>query len=355
MSDYGMRFDRYDVLSVLTRLGIACGVSYVTVKVMMDLLDPTRKQKADAQKKAELLLSKLNIQRNLKLTEHELMIASQLLEPKSLLTTWEDIGGLTETIKELRETVILPLINRKLFNSRLLQPPKGVLLHGPPGCGKTLLARATASESGMQFINLQVSILTDKWYGESQKLAAAVFSLAVKIQPCIVFIDEIDCFLRTRTGFDHEATAMMKSQFLSLWDGIATRNDCMVVVMGATNRPSDLDSAILRRMPCVFRVNLPNQPQRESILRLMLRNESVSDDVNLETLAGRTDGFSGSDLYELCRTAAITRVREVCNSGNMPLPDGLRAMTKVDFDVALKKLKSSSVHGLALSHSPGPD
>lgn len=113
----------------------------------------------------------------------------------------------------------------------------GVLLHGPPGCGKTLIAKATARQAGTYFINLDLSILTDKWYGESQKLAAAVFTLALKLQPCIIFIDEIDSFLRARNSTDHEATAMMKAQFMSLWDGLNTDPNCTVIIMGATNRP----------------------------------------------------------------------------------------------------------------------
>ncbi|XP_045898218.1 outer mitochondrial transmembrane helix translocase-like [Micropterus dolomieu] len=129
----------------------------------------------------------------------------------------------------MKETVILPVQKRHLFQgSRLLQPPKGVLLYGPPGCGKTLIAKATAKEAGFRFINLQPSTLTDKWYGESQKLAAAVFSLAVKLQPSIIFVDEIDSFLRSRSSSDHEATAMMKAQFMSLWDGLDTDYHCQV-------------------------------------------------------------------------------------------------------------------------------
>lgn len=110
--------------------------------------------------------------------------------------------------------------------------PKGVLLHGPPGCGKTLIAKATAKEAGMRFINLDVAVLTDKWYGESQKLASAVFTLASKLQPCIVFIDEIESFLRSRNAQDHEATAMMKTQFMMLWDGLSTKAGSTVIVMG---------------------------------------------------------------------------------------------------------------------------
>ena len=109
----------------------------------------------------------------------------------------------------------------------------------------------------MRFLNLDASALTDKWYGESQKLATAVFTLAVKIQPAIIFIDEIDSLLRSRDTHDHEATAMVKALFMSMWDGLITDNKCCVVVMGATNRPQDVDKAILRRMPASFYIGLP--------------------------------------------------------------------------------------------------
>merc|ERR1712038_1201593 len=136
-------------------------------------------------------------------------------------TCWNHIGGLSSLIDNIKESVVLPFKHKKLFSSSsLLSAPKGILLYGPPGCGKTMIAKATAKETGCHFINLDTASLTDKWYGETNKLVTAVFSLAVKIQPCIIFIDEIDSFLRTRSSEDHEATAMMKAQFMSLWDGL---------------------------------------------------------------------------------------------------------------------------------------
>lgn len=162
----------------------------------------------------------------------------------------------------------------------------------------------------MRFINLDISILTDKWYGESQKLASAVFTLAAKLQPCIIFIDEIDSFLRSRSATDHEATAMMKTQFMMLWDGLSTTAGTTIIVMGATNRPKDLDRAILRRMPTQFLIGSPNGEQRLRILRLILETECLSDDVDLNHLAKLTNGFSGSDLRELCRNASVNRLRE---------------------------------------------
>jgi ATPase family AAA domain-containing protein 1 len=151
-------------------------------------------------------------------------------------------------------------------------------------------------------------MLTDKWYGESQKLAGAVFTLAVKLQPCIIFIDEIDSFLRSRNTNDHEATAMMKTQFMMLWDGLCTDNST-VIVMGASNRPGDLDKAILRRMPAQFHVGLPNEEQRIKILKLILEHENVSPNVNYVQLAKISNNFSGSDLRELCRNASVHRIR----------------------------------------------
>uniref|UniRef100_A0AAZ1WZI2 Outer mitochondrial transmembrane helix translocase n=1 Tax=Oreochromis aureus TaxID=47969 RepID=A0AAZ1WZI2_OREAU len=182
---------RNEVIGLLFRLTIFGAVTYFTIKWMVDAIDPTRKQKVEAQKQAEKLMRQIGV-KNVKLSEYEMSIAAHLVDPLSMQITWRDIAGLDEVITELKETVILPVQKRHLFlGSRLLQPPKGVLLYGPPGCGKTLIAKATAKEAGFRFINLQPSTLTDKWYGESQKLAAAVFSLAVKLQPAIIFIDEI--------------------------------------------------------------------------------------------------------------------------------------------------------------------
>lgn len=295
-----------------------------------------------------------------KLTDYEMMIAAHLVHPQDISVTWEDIAGLESLIRELRETVILPIQRKELFtNSQLTQAPKGVLLHGPPGCGKTLIAKATAKEAETRFINLDVSILTDKWYGETQKIAAAVFTLAVKLEPCIIFIDEIDSFLRMRNSTDHEATAMMKAQFMSFWDGLITDSNSTVIIMGATNRPQDLDRAILRRMPATFHVPMPNAQQRHQIFQLILQNEPVAGDLDFNVLAKSTEGFSGSDLHELCRNASIYRVRDYMrntNNGDLPLAanninesedeyhDAIRPITMDDLTKSLSKMKESKLH-----------
>ncbi|KAM9336155.1 outer mitochondrial transmembrane helix translocase [Symphorus nematophorus] len=337
---------RNEVIGLLFRLTIFGAVTYFTIKWMVDAIDPTRKQKVEAQKQAEKLMRQIGV-KNVKLSEYEMSIAAHLVDPLSMQITWRDIAGLDEVITELKETVILPVQKRHLFQgSRLLQPPKGVLLYGPPGCGKTLIAKATAKEAGFRFINLQPSTLTDKWYGESQKLAAAVFSLAVKLQPSIIFVDEIDSFLRSRSSSDHEATAMMKAQFMSLWDGLDTDVHCQVIIMGATNRPQDLDSAILRRMPTRFHINQPSLRQREQILKLILENESVDLSVNLSDVAKETEGFSGSDLREMCRDAALLCVRDfVHTQSDSPSEDFIRPIHQSDLQKAISKMKKSKSAG----------
>ncbi|XP_066994324.2 outer mitochondrial transmembrane helix translocase [Anabrus simplex] len=361
-------FSRTEILSLIVRLSLFTAVTYFSVKWMINQLDPTNKQKKKARKKAEEQLKRLGITQTKddgigQLTEYELVIAGHLVDPNDIPVSWEDIAGLEDVIQELRETVILPIQRKELFaDSQLTQPPKGVLLHGPPGCGKTLIAKATAREAGTRFINLDVSILTDKWYGESQKLAAAVFTLAVKLQPCTIFIDEIDSFLRNRNSHDHEATAMMKAQFMSLWDGLITDPTCTVIVMGATNRPQDLDRAILRRMPATFHIGMPNINQRRQILRLILQHEPTSDDVDLNRLAKLTENFSGSDLREMCRNASVYRVRDYCREsgardfveggastsavgeGDDEFHDALRPITMEDLMTSLNKMKESKLH-----------
>uniref|UniRef100_A0A673H2V5 ATPase family AAA domain containing 1a n=1 Tax=Sinocyclocheilus rhinocerous TaxID=307959 RepID=A0A673H2V5_9TELE len=248
---------------------------------------------------AERLMKQIGVE-GVSLTEYEMNIATHLVDPRSINVTWRDVAGLDELISELQDTVILSFQKRHLFRgSKLLQPPKGVLLYGPPGCGKTLIAKA----SGCRFINLQASTLTDKWY---------------------------DSFLRNRSSMDHEATAMMKAQFMSLWDGLDTSSSSQVMVMGATNRPQDVDAAILRRMPTTFHVGLPNAAQREEILRLILSGEN----------RGQTEGYSGSDLKELCRDAAMYRVRDYVRKQHVDSTQ-LRPVTQQDLLFGLDKMRES--------------
>ncbi|KAI5749305.1 hypothetical protein M8J76_006300 [Diaphorina citri] len=326
------------------KLGVVGVSSYFLVKWLVKELDPTKKQKKELRDMAERKLKTLKINMD-SFTDHEMSIASHLVDPADINVSWEHIAGLDGTIKDLKQTVIFPIKHKEMFaKSKLTKAPKGILLHGPPGCGKTMMAKAAAKEAGMNFINLDISLLTDKWYGESQKLAAATFSVARKIQPCIIFIDEIDSFLRARSSSDHEATAMMKAQFMSLWDGLATDNECVCIVMGATNRPHDLDPAILRRMPKRYAINLPSLEQRKAILELFLAKEKTARNVNFQKLAEKTDGFSGSELQELCRTASSSN-----GASSVVLPE----ITMEDLEITIEETKKTALGPRAprLQHS----
>jgi len=251
------------------------------------------------------------------LTSYEQTIAMDLVTPDEIPVSFEDIGGLDDIIEDLRESVIYPLTHPSLYtSSSLLAAPSGVLLYGPPGCGKTMLAKALAHESGACFINLHISTLTEKWYGDSNKLVSAVFSLARKLQPTIVFIDEIDAVLGTRTSGEHEASNMVKAEFMTHWDGLSsshfgTTTPQRILLLGATNRIQDIDEAILRRMPKKFPVGLPNASQRLKIFSLILRGTKIDqDNFDLDYLVRMSAGMSGSDIKEACRDAAMSPVRE---------------------------------------------
>ncbi|CZT08285.1 probable ATPase family AAA domain-containing protein 1 [Rhynchosporium agropyri] len=253
----------------------------------------------------------------LNLDQYESQIAMEVVAPEDIPVGFDDIGGLDDIIEELKESVIYPLTMPHLYSqsSSLLAAPSGVLLYGPPGCGKTMLAKALAHESGACFINLHISTLTEKWYGDSNKLVRAVFSLARKLQPVIVFIDEIDAVLGQRRSGEHEASGMVKAEFMTLWDGLTSSNEvglpARIMILGATNRIQDIDEAILRRMPKKFPVSLPTNSQRRRILKLILKDTKTDPGhFDLEYLTRVMAGMSGSDIKEACRDAAMVPVRE---------------------------------------------
>ncbi|KAE8152184.1 P-loop containing nucleoside triphosphate hydrolase protein [Aspergillus avenaceus] len=301
-------------------------------------LDPESQKKEEQRRKSAAILRKLDggdesgddsprregkrgrrpKRGDLVLTQYEQAIAMDVVAPDDIPVSFENIGGLDEIIEELKESVIYPLTMPHLYasTSSLLTAPSGVLLYGPPGCGKTMLAKALAHESGACFINLHISTLTEKWYGDSNKLVNAVFSLARKLQPSIVFIDEIDAVLGTRRSGEHEASGMVKAEFMTHWDGLTSANSSgepqRVVVLGATNRIQDIDEAILRRMPKKFPVVLPPAPQRLRILSLILKDTKVDrENFDLDFLVKGMAGMSGSDIKEACRDAAMVPVREL--------------------------------------------
>ncbi|XP_042374384.1 outer mitochondrial transmembrane helix translocase-like isoform X1 [Zingiber officinale] len=288
--------------------------------------------------------------------QYEDVIACDVINPDNIDVEFECIGGLEHVKQALFELVILPLRRPQLFSQgKLLSPQKGVLLYGPPGTGKTMLAKALAKESGAVFINVRISNLMSKWFGDAQKLVSAVFTLAYKLQPAIIFIDEVDSFLGQRQQTDFEALTSMKTEFMSLWDGFTTDRNARVMVLAATNRPSVLDEAIQRRFTQTFEIGMPDQNERVKILKVIVKGENVEENIDYEYIATLCHDFSGSDLLDLCKQAAYFPVRELLNDekNGMASRQGPRPLKQSDLEKAFlispKALKLASLKSSALS------
>lgn len=204
--------------------------------------------------------------------------------------------------------------------SKLYRAPKGVLLWGPPGCGKTLIAKALAKHSGARFLPLPLSLIMDKWVGETEKYLNALFSLANKIEPCIIFIDEIDALTRKRSEMDREWSTTMKAQLLALWDGLETSLNRRVLILGATNRREDIDEAFLRRMPLQLFIGLPSAEQRKKILQILLSDITLEYNFPFNEIAEVMDGLSGSDMAEVCRQVVLNHRHEKVLKGDFFIP-----------------------------------
>ncbi|KAG4386668.1 hypothetical protein GLYMA_11G101600v4 [Glycine max] len=251
--------------------------------------------------------------KNLAKDEFESNFISAVVPPGEIGVKFDDIGALEDVKKALNELVILPMRRPELFSrGNLLRPCKGILLFGPPGTGKTLLAKALATEAGANFISITGSTLTSKWFGDAEKLTKALFSFASKLAPVIVFVDEVDSLLGARGGaFEHEATRRMRNEFMAAWDGLRSKENQRILILGATNRPFDLDDAVIRRLPRRIYVDLPDAENRMKILRIFLAQENLNSDFQFDKLANLTDGYSGSDLKNLCIAAAYRPVQEL--------------------------------------------
>jgi len=244
--------------------------------------------------------------------------------------TYDDVGGLENQIREIRETVELPLTNRESFEKVGVEPPSGVLLHGPPGTGKTLLARAVASETDSTFIKLIGSELVQKYIGEGSRMVREVFDLAREKSPSIVFIDEIDAIASKRqdtsTSGDREVQRTMM-QFLSKLDGFEPRGE--VKILGATNRPDMLDEAILRpgRFDRLIEFPLPSREGRRSIFKIHTRNMRLEDGIDFGKLVRKAEGTTGADIKAICTEAGMQAIRKERDKVNEK--DFLRAISKV--------------------------
>lgn len=227
--------------------------------------------------------------------------------------SWDSLGGIDPIILQLEELVVLPMTNPELYAEHKIQPPRGILIHGPAGCGKTMLAHAIAAETGVNFINVSAPSIVSGMSGESEKALREHFEEAMKCAPCLMFIDEIDAITPKRESAQREMEKRIVAQLLICMDDLAPEktDGKPVIVLAATNRPDSLDPALRRggRFDKEINMNVPTEAVREKILETLTRGLSLADDVDLLALAKRTPGFVGADLNDLVSTASATAVR----------------------------------------------
>lgn len=234
---------------------------------------------------------------------------------------WTDIAGLADGKRVLEEAAVLPLMMPEYFTG-IRKPVKGVLLFGPPGTGKTMLAKAVATETNCTFFNVSSATLASKYRGESERLVRCLFDMARAAGPSIIFIDEIDslCGQRGKEG-EHEASRRVKTELLVQVDGVGVTTDDMsqrVMVLAATNFPWDIDEAFKRRLEKRIYIPLPNAEERRELLNINLNSVILGDDVKLEEVAQKLEGFSGDDITNICRDAAVNGMRRLMAQGRTP-------------------------------------
>ena len=263
--------------------------------------------------------------------------------------SYEDLGGIKNNVQKVREMIELPLRHPELFERLNIEAPKGVLLHGPPGTGKTLLAKAVANETNAEFISISGPEIMSKFYGESENKLREIFEKAEKFSPSIIFIDEIDSIAPKREEVSGEVEKRIVSQLLSLMDGLNSRGK--VVVIGATNRPNSIDSALRRpgRFDREIEIGIPDKFGRHEILQIHTRGMPIKNNVNLKDIANITHGFVGADLFALCKEAAIRSIRKIIpkidlNSQNIPASIlNTIEVSQSDFHEALRDVTPSAL------------
>ena len=284
-----------------------------------------------------------------KLSKYEKKFVGGVIEPHKITTTFDHVHAPLDTIDALKTLTTLSLVRPDAFKYGVLASDKipGLLLYGPPGTGKTLLAKAVAKESGATVLEVSGAELNDMYVGEGEKNVKALFSLAKKLSPCIIFIDEADSVFSARGGGQRRVSHReLLNQFLREWDGMS--NDAgSAFLMLATNRPFDLDDAVLRRLPRRLLVDLPSEIDRSEILRIHLRDEILAEDVSLTKMAAKTPFYSGSDLKNLSVAAALNCVHDENEQAKNRGGGGSfehaekRTLTAVHFDRALEDISAS--------------
>ncbi|RZN70533.1 MAG: AAA family ATPase [Candidatus Methanolliviera hydrocarbonicum] len=283
----------------------------------------------------------------MKVTSEDFKEALKEIDPSALREVlielpdmkWDDVGGLADAKREIKEIVELPLENPEVFTIMGIKPLKNVFLYGPPGTGKTLIAKAVASESGANFICVKGPQLLSKWVGESERAVREVFRKARQVAPCVIFFDEIDSIAPMRgMGMDNRVSERVVNQLLTELDGMEKMEK--VVVMAATNMPHLVDPALLRpgRFDRSILLNIPDKKERLEIFKIHTRMMPLSEDVDLKELAEFTENYVGADIEAICREAAILAIRDVLSNGE---DINEKEVEKRHFLGALEKLRPS--------------
>jgi len=238
-----------------------------------------------------------------------LTISEEVSTDRKIRVTYEEVGGLTSEIKAMREIVELPLKHPELFSTLGIEPHSGILLYGPPGCGKTLIAKVLASESEANMYSINGPEIMNKYYGETEAKLRDIFKEAKDNSPSIIFIDEIDAIAPKREEAYGDVEKRVVAQILALMDGLTDRGN--VIVLGATNRPDSIDPALRRpgRFDREIEISVPNEEGRLEVLHIHTRGMPISDDVNLKILSSELHGYTGADIKSLCREAAMKSIR----------------------------------------------
>eukprot|EP00808_Paulinella_micropora_P009487 g39982.t1 len=267
------------------------------------------------------------------------LITCDMME-RSPGVSWNDIAGLDFQKQSVKEIVVWPMKRPDLFQG-LRGPPKGMLLFGPPGTGKTLIGKAIASEAGATFFSISASSLTSKWHGQGEKLVRCLFAVAAEHQPAIIFIDEIDSLLSQRSDSEFEGSRRLKTEFLVQLDGAATSENDRILVVGATNRPQELDEAARRRLVKRLYVPLPeSQARRDLILNLLRKERHDMSEEHIADVVAKTDGYSGADLRALCTEAAYGPIRSVNDISSLDT-NNVRPIGHQDFLQGLSMVRAS--------------
>lgn len=254
---------------------------------------------------------------------------------------WNDIAGLEFAKTVIKEIVVWPMLRPDIFKG-LRGPPKGLLLFGPPGTGKTLIGKCIASQSKATFFSISASTLTSKWVGEGEKMVRALFAVGRCHQPAVIFIDEIDSLLSQRSDGEHDSSRRIKTEFLVQLDGATTSSDDRLLVIGATNRPQEIDEAARRRLVKRLYIPLPEGEARRQIITNLLKDQRYSlSEEDFGKLVERSEGYSGSDMSNLCREAALGPIRSISGDIQAITPDQVRSILVFDFDNAFKQVRAS--------------